>query len=515
MTNNPALARSLLVYVICLPVAIFLGFLLSDPLDKQNAGIFAVGLLLLLLPVLLRWYHAWLITIWNMTITFIYMPGMLPGWMPMACIAFAVAVGHYVMNRERKFLPSYSVSSSLVFLGLVVFITAEMQGGLRFNAFGDEAIGGKRYVFIWVAILGFFALISQPIPPQKRRLYTALFLIGSLTTALNDLSSMIGPLGNVLFIFFPGASSSGTLSPFMQENMERLGGIATGCTAIVFTLAAIYGIEGVLNIRKIWRPVLFFSALVMCVFGGYRSILLIVGMTLVLVFCFEGHLRSRLTPIAVIGGIVLVGLVICFSDQFPLPVQRCLAFLPVKISPIARMSAEASSDWRVEMWKSLLPDIPHYFFLGKGLVFDSNDMAMFFTFGNQVGGEVGGGSQIASDFHNGPLSLIIPFGIWGVLAFLWFLIASMKILWKNYKYGEADLHKINTFMLCYFIAKTIMFMFIFGGFYSDLVSFAGIIGMSISLNRGMATKSLPSTQASQIVFNRFRRLPVGKPMPST
>jgi O-Antigen ligase len=513
MTNNPAIVRSLLVYVVCLPVAIFLGFLLSDPLAKQNVIWFAVGILLLLLPLLLRWYHAWLITIWNMTITFIYLPGLLPGWMPMACIAFAVAVGHYVMNRERKFLPSGSVSVSLVFLALIVFITAKIRGGLGFNALGDESIGGKRYLFIWVATLGYFALISQPVSPQKRRLYTTLFLLGALTSALNNLSTMIGPLGSVLYIFFPGMNTASDL-PMGLENIERFGGLATACMSLIFVLVACYGIEGVLDLRKIWRPILFFSALVLSAFGGYRGIIVMVGMTLVLVFCFEGLLRSRLMPVAVIGAIVTGGLIVCFSDQFPLPVQRCLAFLPVKISPIAKMSADASSDWRIEMWKSVLPEIPRYLFLGKGLTFDANDMAMYLTMGDQAG-EVGGGSQLSADYHNGPLSVIIPFGIWGMLAFLWFVVASIRVLWKNYKYGDPDLRRINTFLLCYFIAKTIMFFAVFGGFYSDLVSFAGIVGLSISLNRGVATKSVPVPERSQVAFNRFRPLPLGRPAAST
>jgi hypothetical protein len=515
MTNNPAIVRSLLVYMICLPVAILLGVLLGDPLDKHNVVMFGVGALLLLLPLLLRWYHAWLIAIWNMTVTFIYFPGLLPGWMPMACLAFVIAVGHYVLNRERKFLPSESVSLSLFFLAVVVVITAKARGGLGFNAMGDESVGGKRYLFMWVAVLGYFALISQPIPPQRRRLLVTLFLLGSATSVLNSLSTMIGPLGNVLFIFFPGANVA-TSNPFEQENMERFGGFAVGCVAVIFTLIALYGIEGVLNVRKIWRPILFFSAMTATAFGGYRGILVIVALTLILVFYFEGLLRSRLMPVAVIGVVVVGSLIIGFSDQFPLPVQRCLAILPVKISPIARMSAEASSDWRIQMWKSLLPEIPHYFFLGKGLTFDANDMAMYYSLGNdQAGGEVGGGMNLAGDYHNGPLSVIIPFGIWGVLAFLWFVVASIRLLWKNYKYGEADLHKINTLLMCYFIAKTIMFLFVFGGFYGDLVTFAGIVGLGISLNRGVAAKSVPLTESSQVVFNRRRALPVGRPVVST
>ena len=514
MTNNPAVARSLLVYFICLPVAIFLGFLLSDPLDKQNALMFAGGFMLLALPLLLRWYHAWLITIWNMTITFIYMPGTLPGWVPMSCIAFAVAVGHYVMNRERKFLPTQSISASLVFLALVVLVTAKMRGGFGFNALGDESVGGKRYLYVCVAVLGFFAIISQPVPTRKRRLYITLFVLGLATGAFNSLSTMLGPIGNFLYIFFPGANPQTVEMPFAPANLERFGGIAGAFMALAIVLVALYGIEGVLNLRKPWRPILFFSCLAMSAFGGYRGIIVLLIMTLVLVFYFEGLLRSRLMPVAVIGVIVMAAMVVCLSDRLPLPVQRCLAILPVKISPIARMSAEASSDWRIEMWKSLLPEIPRYIFLGKGLTYDANDMAMYLTMGSQVGGDVGGGSQLASDYHNGPLSIIIPFGIWGVIGFLWFLVASIRVLWKNYKYGEADLRKINTVLISFFIAKTIMFLFIFGGFYSDLAGLAGVIGLNISMNNGIAAKPVLVTEPSPVPFNRFRRLPMGRPAPS-
>ena len=102
-----------------------------------------------------------------------------------------------------------------------------------------------------------------------------------------------------------------------------------------------------------------------------------------------------------------------------------------------------------------------------------------------------------------------------MLGFLWFLVASIRVLWKNYKYGDADARKVNTLLLCYFLAKTVMFLFVFGGFYSDLAGFAGIVGLSISLNRGVAAKPAPAVENPQVVFNRFRRLPVGRPVVTT
>lgn len=509
MLNDASANRSLIIYAICLPLAIFLGFLLTDPLDKQNDITFSILFLLLLLPLLFRWYHAWLITMWNMAITFILIPGYLPGWMPMACIAFGIAVGHYALNRERKFLQARSVTWSLVVLGLVVAATAKFRGGVGFHALGDEAVGGKRYLYIWIAIIGYFALISQPIPPEKRKRYTTLFLLGAVTAALADLANELGPAFHFLYIFFPGAESSPTSIsrlPDPVQSMEQFGGIAVACVGVVYTLVARHGIEGILDLKRIWRPIIFLSVLLLTAFGGYRGIVISIGLTLIFVFYFEGFVRSRLMPVTALALILIGGLTVAFSESLPLPVQRCLAFLPVKISSTARMSAEASTEWRLEIWQYLLPQVPHYLLLGKGLTFDSNDLASYQTLGNQqVGGDVGGGFTLAGDYHSGPLSVIIQFGIWGTLAFLWFLGASMKVLWRNYKYGDPEIRHANILLLSWFISKTIVYFVVFGSFYSDLEIFVGIVGFSIALNGGMA-KPVPATVQETVQQVRPLRL---------
>jgi hypothetical protein len=516
MTNNTALARSMIIYGICLPLAIFLGYLITDPLDRTTDYTLAVVFFLLILPLLLRWYHTWMIVIWNMAVSFIFLPGLLPGWMPVAVIAFSVAVGHYILNRERKFLEARSVSWSLVSIGIVVFVTAMFRGGVGLRAMGSESIGGKRYLWIWVAVLAYFALVSQRIPEKKRHLYMTVFLLGGVTQAIYILGPHLGPATPFFSIFFPGVAggSQSMNSAFAQENLERWGTLAQASMAVAFALVARYGLEGVLDLKKLWRPALFILTIVGCSFGGYRTIIIYFVLTMVLVFCFEGLVRSRLMPMVIAGMLLMGGLVASFSEHLPLPVQRCIAFLPVKLDPVAKMSAEATTIWRLEIWKYMIPQIPKYLLLGKGLVFDANDLAMYDTLGDQqAGGEVGGSYTLAGDYHSGPLSLIIPFGIWGVLTFLWFLGASIKVLWRNYKYGDPEIKTINTFLLSFFIAKTFIFFVVFGGFNNELYVFVGTVGLSISLNNGVAQRVLAPVR-QPVVFNRFRPLPVAGPLPA-
>ncbi len=94
-------------------------------------------------------------------------------------------------------------------------------------------------------------------------------------------------------------------------------------------------------------------------------------------------------------------------------------------------------------------------------------------------------TAMVGDYHNGPLSVIIPFGIWGVIGWLWFLATATRALYLNYRNSDPQLKTINRFLFAYFVARIIFFFFIFGGFYSDLAIFTGIVGLSISLNNGI------------------------------
>ena len=118
--------------------------------------------------------------------------------------------------------------------------------------------------------------------------------------------------------------------------------------------------------------------------------------------------------------------------------------------------------------------------IGKGYAIDPNELA-FAPFNAKFGFGYSG-AMAAGDYHSGPLSLIIPFGIWGVIGFVWFLAASLKYLYRQYRFGHPDLQKINTFLLAYFLARLVFYIFIFGGFFSDLALFTGLIALSVSLN---------------------------------
>ena len=60
MNNSAAILRALIVYAICIPLAIVVGFeavsLVNSP-SYSNFGAFGVLALILSAPILLRWHH--------------------------------------------------------------------------------------------------------------------------------------------------------------------------------------------------------------------------------------------------------------------------------------------------------------------------------------------------------------------------------------------------------------------------------------------------------------------------
>src|ERR1017187_1915224 len=206
MTNTAsALFRSLIIYAICLPLAILLGYLLAPDVANFYEWFAVAGktvlmlLFLLTLPLLLRWHHAWLIASWNMSVVLFFLPGGPSLWLLMSIMSLMIAVGQYILNRKITFLKAPPVTRSLIFLVSVVLITGMITGGFGLRIAGSENFGGRRYIFILCAAFGYFAITSQQIPPQRAEWYIMLFFLGQITQAIGELVQWVNPAFYFLF----------------------------------------------------------------------------------------------------------------------------------------------------------------------------------------------------------------------------------------------------------------------------------------------------------------------------
>lgn len=488
--NSLALPRKLVVLAIVIPLAAIAGYLLATPTDVDSLAFIGLLLMVLAIPFVLRWHHPMLIFSWNASIIIFFLPGSPYLWMVLGGVSFGLSLLNRLLDKESKLLNVSSVTWTLICFALVVLITAKMTGGWGLRSLGGEVYGGKKYFHIWFAIIAYLALSCRPTPAAKAEMYTGLFLLSGLTAILSNLIYLAGPGAWFLYAFFPVDAALGQAyedfvgSP-LAARFSRLSGLSfAGMVAGPFLIMR-YGLRGLLDWTKPWRPVLLVLLLGLSLLGGFRSAVVFYAILLAVQFCAEGLFRSRLLPVLLVAGILGFVTLIPFVQKLPLSVQRSLSILPLPVSAVARFDAEQSTEWRLQMWRVLAPEIPKYFWLGKGFTASATD---YYLAQESVKRNLSRDYEamiLSGDYHNGPLSLLIPFGIWGLVAFLAFVVAALRLLYRNYRHGDPSLRRVNTLLFSFFVAKLIFFLGVFGAIHLDMATFVGIVGLSVSINGGI------------------------------
>ncbi len=484
MASAFAVSRNHLIFGLCLPLAILLGYLLAEPLESTTLALVVMVLAVLAVPVLMRWYHPLLIVSWNATITPFFLPGQPPLWILMAGLGLLFALLNRSVDPAHSFLQVPMITRPLLVFVVVVVATAVTTGGFGMRVLGSGSYGGKGYFYLLAAVVGYFALTSQPIPPGRARLAVALFFLSGLTAIVSHLAYLGGPKFYFLYELFPVSSvmDQAMAEGALDKGVVRFSGMVGAAMAVFSYTLARYGIEGVFDFTKPWRMALFLGTVVAGMFGGFRSIVLLMGLTFVVLFCVERLWRTRvlwnLVVVGTLGSVLLLG----FADRLPLAVQRAISFLPINVDPLTRQTAEYSTEWRLEMWKTIIPQVPRYLFKGKGYALSPDDVYLVgeSTWRGLVTSWEG--SALAGDYHNGPLSVIIPFGIYGLVAFVWLVAAGVKYLHRNYRDGPPELRRVNAYLLAFFVARVVFFFVVFGALYSELFYFTSVLGLSVALN---------------------------------
>ena len=485
MASTFAVSRNHLIFGVCLPFAVLLGYLLADVRDPVSMVIIATAIAGLSFPLMMRWYHAVLIFSWNLTAQATFLPGAPYMWAFFSFLGIFFALLNRSMNSENKFAHVPSLTTPLLAFAAVIILTAMMTGGIGLQAFGSTSGGGRNYFYILASIVGFFALSSRTISPKQAYLFVALFYLPGIAAVFSRLAAWIGPSASIVSKLFPGEVSTDLFFTLQNEEFgeTRIGGTMLASFAFFSWLLAHYGVRGVFDLTKPWRLVLFLFGILAGFLGGFRSHIIMVTLTFGIIFLLEKLWRTKVMWVVIVTGAVLACLVVGFADKMPATVQRSISFLPVDIDPMVKIQAESSSQWRIELWRQVIDEVPIYFFAGKGYSFSHHDVYMSqhnaLRFGHLASSEW---AAVAGDYHNGPLSLLIPFGIYGLLAFMWFVSAALVFLYKNYKRGLPELKTINAFLFASFLAKTIFFFSIFGAVANELYAFTGILGLSVALN---------------------------------
>lgn len=505
MNNAAAIIRSLIIYGLSLPLAIYLGYLMAQDWGRGDFAFVVIVVCLPLIPLLLKWHHLMLVLSWNMSMVLFFIQGAPYLWMLMTAISLGLTALQYILKRNVQFTAVPAVAWPLLFLGVVILITAQLTGGIGLASFGGSSFGGKRYIQLFCAIAGFFAITSHRIEPGKGGAYAALYFLGAVTMIIGSLAPWMPGGLRMIYALFPVENVATIGDSEAVSEYTRLTGVSVAAVAVMYFILARYGMRGMLGLGEHWRflplqfrggfginqPWRFLTALGIlgvALMGGYRSIPITLLLLCSILFFIEGLHRTKLLPTFFLVGILAAIGVISFVDKMPFTIQRSLSFLPIAVSAEAKQNALDSNEWRLNIWREVLPTIPQYLLVGKGYAIDAREQERILSTSALQGDTGGENAKIVQDYHSGPLSLIIPLGIFGTIGFLWFMGAGFWLLLKNYRYGDPTNLRTNTFLLAYFVTKAAFFFIIYGSFQNDLAMFTGVVALSAAINGGVCKK---------------------------
>ena len=452
------------------------------------------------IPFLLRYYEPIFVFSVNSAFLFPFLPGQPEFKILMALFLIGIGIVDRTINKKNRFRFTTGTFGCFLFIALVVVVTAMLRGGIGGRVLGADMWGAGKYVDIFKAFAIFFAFSSIRIPADKVGLYSAMFFLGTLTHSLSNVVYSLGSGAMWLYWFLPTQSAAlqhiGETSGY--GGFVRLTGLAFACLAFILYLLSRFGINGLVNTWRFWRIIAFFGALVLSLYGGYRSVLILLGLILVFQFYFEGLHRTAALPIY--ASILLITSVLAITNiqRLPLAFQRSLSFLPVEIDSVAASDAAGTLDWRFQIWATVVKEIPDYLLLGKGYAFKGVDYQL--TFEGVRKGIFNAYEHIFIDgnYHHGLLTIIIPLGIWGIIGFIWFCVIALKTIYRHYKLSPPHLKAVNTLVLSYFAGNLLFFSTMYGQFAMDFATFTGLLGFSLALNRNVEEER--EAMAKQLVL---------------
>src|SRR5580700_11777097 len=129
MNNAPAILKSLIVYAVCAPLAVWLGYLLTEPLDRSTLITAGLLTLALVFPLLLRWHQFLLVLCWNLPLMVFFLQGSPMIWLPMVTISLGISILQRAVKNDMRFISAPQITCPLIFMVVVVCVTAKMTGG--------------------------------------------------------------------------------------------------------------------------------------------------------------------------------------------------------------------------------------------------------------------------------------------------------------------------------------------------------------------------------------------------
>jgi hypothetical protein len=404
-------------------------------------------------------------------------------------VVLAVLVAFLTLKALKivRVKPKLGVTERWMFLMLLYLVTVYIRNPVGVQALGAEKVGGRPYFDVAIACVAYWILARSFLSPKLGRILP-LLLVGSRTveSVLGFIAYKFPSTAPIMREFYSSISTEA----FDASDIRRQpAGESTDRQTYLSGFAA----NSVLLACSYWRPLtvvnpiffgrflIFATSFFALLLTGFRSAVLGAIMTLGI----GSYLRrglSEILPLAVVGVPILALVLVMQGTVFNLPLsaQRALSFLPGHWDSFAAAEAEASTEWRVYMWKVMLAEDKYIQnkWLGDGFGFAQHEFEVMLA--HQLVGDNGDQEYylIIGGVHSGPLSTIRYVGYVGLGIFIVVLCLLARDAWRLARRALGTPYlPIAMFVCIPVIWEPINYLFIFGGFDGALPANIYLLGM--------------------------------------
>jgi hypothetical protein len=307
----------------------------------------------------------------------------------------------------------------------VVLIATILVRGAGFRVLGSGTWGGMFYVQLFICMLLVIALPQAGIP--VRLWPRAIFLMAcfSLLPLIADTLILMGANPGMVWRVVQGSLQIGAslqADVQVQQGVVRYFSAGIAGQLLLVGFLALINVNKLFTVRGIWLLPLPLIFLALTFFSGFRlSILSFCLTALVIVYLQRGFTFARLF-LALLLAVVAWYVLVQTSAYLPPGAQRALSWVPgADIPEYVRSDATGTIDWRLELWREGIKTLPDYWLVGKGYAFSEKE-AIGVTGANQATDQIAW-ALVTSSYHNGPLSLLIGLGVFGLLIGVALMIA--------------------------------------------------------------------------------------------
>ena len=370
-------------------------------------------------------------------------------------------------------------------LGYLATVFARNPVGFAFLG-GGARVGGKPYIEVLLAVMAYFILRRYRISAEVARKLPGWLLAVAAFTSLAGLVGVVFPnVGNMLGQFYSAfyingsgmEASESTIYSVSTLGVDRLTCLATFGIALVLYIVSMVNPTKLIapgNLRKLGA---YAAGIILILLSGFRSDLTQAVMQTMVVVAIREKFVGVVKIIFVAIAIIIMGVLLSYTPvHLPFAVQRSLSFLPGDWNQEVLSDAQGSSDWRFEMWRTVLTSerYIHNKALGDGFGFLRADYerSLEIMLGTQQLGETDMQQEmfmINGDVHSGPVSAIRCVGYLGLALFLPLIVSLARYVYKiTLECLGTPFQHFALFTGLPLLLMPLTFILIFGDFKSDL-----------------------------------------------